>query len=345
MIDSNIDDAVKQLVNDSKESLNWSLNLDCFILKIIAIPSSKLIWVVGSEEKVFLVDGEMATVLKKFEDIAEIIFSAVIHPKNSDLILCSSSGIRLLTVEGEIIKLVDEEDWFEHIAISSDGRFILASKGKTLYSLEQKNSSYELIEKDASFTSTISDVIFNVDSFLISNYGGVREYAVSNLKDYTLFEWKTSLLNISRSPNKKYIAAGTQENAIHFWPYPLKKDDDFQMGGYHSKVDTILWSEDSKKFFVNGLEDLHIWDFSDGPPFGKSPQIFGCGYGKIIDFIYNGYLLVAASQEGVIFYFSPDHSDQFVNIQAIDAEVTCLSFAGTGRNVYVGSKSGVLYCF
>lgn len=345
MMDSNADKVVNQLIDDSKASLKWSLNLDCFLLKIIAIPSSKLIWVVGSEEKVFLVDGEMATVLKRFDAIAEIIFSAVIHPKTSDLILSTSSGIRLLTVDGEIINLVDEEDWFEHVAISSDGKFILASKGKTLYSLEKKETSYELIGKDSSFTSTISDVIFSVDSFLISNYGGIREYSVSKLKDYTLFEWKTSLLNISRSPNKKYIAAGTQENAIHFWPYPLKKEEDFQMGGYHSKVDTILWSEDSKKFFVNGLEDVHIWDFSDGPPYGKSPQILGCGYGKIIDFIYNGNLLVAVSKEGFIFYFSPNHSDQFVNIQAIDDEITCLSFAGIGRNVYVGSKLGDLYCF
>ena len=345
MIDSKVDEAVKQLIDDSKESLNWSLNLDCFILKIIAIPSSKLIWVVGSEDKVFLIDGETAKIVKKFENLSDIIFSAVIHPKTCDLILSTSSGIQLLTFEGKSFFLVEEEDWFEHIAISSDGRFILVSKGKTLYSLEQKDEKYQLIAKDNSFTSTISDVIFNIDSFLISNYGGVREYAVSNLKEYTLFEWKTSLLNISRSPNKKYIAAGTQENAIHFWPYPLKKDDDFQMGGYHSKVDTILWSEDSEKFLVNGLEDVHIWDFSDGPPYGKSPRIFGCGYGKIIDFIFNGNLLVAASEEGVVFYFSPDDSDQFVNIQAVDAEITCMSFAGIGRNVYVGSKSGNLYCF
>ena len=61
MMDSNVDEAVKQLIDDSKASLNWSLNLDCFILKIIAIPSSKLIWVVGSEDKVFLVDGEGAS--------------------------------------------------------------------------------------------------------------------------------------------------------------------------------------------------------------------------------------------------------------------------------------------
>ena len=344
-MDSKVDEAVKQLIEDSKGNLNWRLNLDCYILKIIAIPTSELIWVVGSEEKVFLIDGETAMVVKKFENLAEIIFSAVIHPKTYDLILSTSSGIQLLTFEGESISLVEEEDWFEHVAISSDGRFILASKGKTLYSLEQKSGDYKLITKDTSFTSTISDVIFNVDSFLISNYGGVREYPVSNLEEYTLFEWKTSLLNISWSPDKKYIAAGTQEHAIHFWPYPLEKEKDFQMGGYQSKVDTIVWSPDSTEFIINGAEDVHIWDFSDGPPFGKSPKILTCGYGKIIDIVYDGNLLIAVSEEGMIFYFLPHKSNEFINIKAIDAEITCLSSAGMGRNAYVGSKSGDIYCF
>ena len=80
MNETNIDDALKQMINHSQVDIKWVLNLDCFILNIIAIPSSKLIWVVGSEEKV-LVDGETATVIEHFNDVAEIIFSAVIHPK------------------------------------------------------------------------------------------------------------------------------------------------------------------------------------------------------------------------------------------------------------------------
>lgn len=345
MINSKVDIAVKQLVDDSKGNLKWRLNLDCFILKIITIPSSTLIWVIGSEENVFLVDSDTATVVKKFDSIAEIIFSAVIQPKTSALILCTSSGVRLLTIDGDVVVLLEEEDWFEHLAISSNGKFLLASKGKTLYTFKQKNESYELVGRDSSFTSTISHIIFNIDSFLISNYGGVREYSVSNLEEYTLFEWKTSLLNISWSPNKEYIAAGTQENAIHFWPYPLQKEKDFQMGGYPLKVDTILWSEDSKQFIVNGAEDVHIWDFSDGPPFGKSPRILGCSYGKIIDIVYDGNLLVAASEEGVVFCFIPDDSDHFVNIEAVDSEITCLSMVDNGSKIYVGSKGGDLYCF
>lgn len=345
MINSDANDSMNSIISDSKRDIKWMLDLDCFILKIIGIPSTKLIWVIASQEKVFLIDGDKAKVIKKFEHIAEIIFSAVIQPENSDLILCKSNGVFLLTVDGKMLCIVEEDNWFEHLSISSDDKYLMVSKGKTLYSFEKKNGIYKLLLKDSSFKSTISDVIFNCDSFLISNYGGVREYNISNLKDYTLFEWKTSLLNLSWSPNKKYIAVGTQENAIHFWPYPLQKEEDFQMGGYSSKVNKTLWSDDSKQFVVNGQDDVHIWDFSDGPPYGKSPRILGCGYGKIVDIIYDSNLLAAVSEEGLIFYFLPSRSDQFINIQAIDAEITCLGLASEGKKFFVGSKSGELYCF
>ncbi len=345
MMESDIDDTVRSLIKDSKKDLQWELNLDCFILRIISIPHSTLIWVVGGEEHVFLVDAKKARIVKKYEHVGEIIFSSVLHPKTSDLILSSSNGVSMLTIGGEHVWLLKEDRWFEHLAISTTGEFLLVSKGKTLCIFQEDEQRYQLINQDSTFKSTISDLIFHIDAFLISNYGGVREYDVSDLKNYKVFEWKTSLLNISWSPNKQYIAAGTQENAIHFWPYPLQKGQDFQMGGYPTKAHLILWSEDSTKFIVNGLEELHCWDFSQGPPTGKSPRTFVCGFGKITEILYNESLLVAASEQGVICYFKPSQSDQVGQIHAVDDQISCVSFADDESALYVGSKSGVVYCF
>ena len=82
MINSDANDSMNSIISDSNRDIKWMLDLDCFILKIIGIPSTKLIWVIASQEKVFLIDGDKAKVIKKFEHIAEIIFSAVIQPEN-----------------------------------------------------------------------------------------------------------------------------------------------------------------------------------------------------------------------------------------------------------------------
>lgn len=344
-MDSNINKIFSRLSDESNESLNWALDLDGFILKIISIPTSGLIWVVTSEEKVFLVNTKKGEISKTFENIADLIFSAIIHPKTNDLIVVSSNGIFLLTLQGNVTTIIKENNWFEHIAISDDGLVVFAAKGKTLYIFEENTDGYQLVNQDNSFQSTISDIIFNVDAFLVSNYGGVREYKTKDFDNYNLFEWKTSLLTTSWSPNKKYIAAGTQENAIHFWPYPFEEEKDFQISGYPSKVSKIIWANNATEFVVNCAEDVHIWDFSNGPPTGKKPKTLKCGFGKIADIDYKGNLLVAASEKGFIFYFLPSHAERFIQMHSVDQEISCITMKEDESELYVGSKSGNLYNF
>lgn len=344
-MDNNTEKILNRLKKESDESINWTLCLDCYILKIIPVESSELIWVIASEEQVFLVDTSKGEIIKQFDNIAELIFSAVVHPLSHNLLIGTSHGVFTLSIEGEIKPLISEDGWFEHISIGKDGSILFVAKGKTLYILEQKNQIYTLVKKDSSFNSTISDILFNHDAFLVSNYGGVREYKIEDLKNFTLFEWKTSLLTTSWSPDKKYIAAGTQENAIHFWPYPFEKEQDFQIGGFQNKVTKMIWTKDAFQFAVNGYEDVHIWDFSEGPPTGKKPLTLHCGFGKIIDIHYSGNILVAATETGFIFYFVPDTHERFVLIQSADGEITCISMKEDESELFVGTRSGNLYSF
>ena len=223
MKEESLDESIQEIRKDTQKELEWSLDLDCYILKIIPVPSSKLIWVVGSEENIFLVDTGNAEIKTEFKNLAEIIFSAEIHPKTSAILLSTSSGVQQVTLDGKVVELFHEESWFEHLAVSDDGSVLLVSKGKLLYFFQEIEEEYKLVSHVENFNSTISGIIFNVDSFLVSGYGGVRKINALNFNDASFFEWKTSLTGLSWSPDKKYIAAGTQENSIHFWQYPLEE--------------------------------------------------------------------------------------------------------------------------
>ena len=344
-MESNTDKIFSRLKEESEENINWTLGLDGFILKIIPIPASKMIWVISSENSVHLLNSANGKILNKHENIAEIIFSAVIHPKTNELFIATSNGVFALSLQGNTLPLIEEKNWFEHIAINTDGTIIFTANGKTLYILQQKENEYQLTHKDNSFNSTISDIIFNIDSFLVSNYGGVREYNTNDLENHSLFEWKTSLLTTSWSPDRKYIAAGTQENCIHFWPYPFEEEKDFQISGYPSKVTKIIWANKATEFVVNCSEDVQIWDFSNGPPTGKMPTTLKCGFGKITDIVYKGHLLVAASERGFIIYFLPAYSEKFIKIHSVDNDISCISMNEEESELYVGTKSGELYSF
>jgi WD40 repeat protein len=344
-MDSSIKKIFNHLRTDSDEKITWSIHLDVFILEVIPVGNSKLAWVVGSEEKVFLVHRETGSVVEKFENLAEFIFTAVIHPRSNKLYLAASSGIFALSTRGAVDVLIEEQDWFEHLAISDDGKVLFSAKGRGLYIFSLSEKNCELISQDQSFSSTISDIIFNVDAFLVSNYGGVREYKTKDFEQYQMFEWKTSLLTTSWSPDKKYIAAGTQENGIHFWPYPFKKGQDFQISGYPTKVHKILWAKQSEELVVNCAEDVHFWDFSEGPPTGKSPTILQCGFGKIKDISYHGNLLVASSDKGFIFYFLPDKSKKCSLIHSVSEAISCITLSQDEKELLGGTKSGTLHSF
>jgi hypothetical protein len=334
---------IKRLQSDSQKSMNWKINLNCFILKIIPIHSLNLIWVVSSENQVFVIDINNGNVVHQFVIDCEFIFCAVSRLTSQSLIVATSNGIFSLFLNGDSQTLTDENGWFEHMAINKDENLLFASNGKTLFIFESVQNEFKILKKDNSFKSTISDVLFSHNSFLVSCYGGVREYSSSDLDHFNSFEWKTSLLAMSWSPDKKYISASTQENAIHFWPYPFEKNSDFQMSGYHSKITKMIWSKDSTKFIVNCFEDVHIWDFSDGPATGKQPITLKGGIGKITDIYFENKLIVAVNENGFIFYYVPSESEQFVSLQSIDDQITCLNMDAGESLLFLGCQSGNLY--
>lgn len=342
-MDKNIGEIFNRLKEESDGNINWTLALDSYILKVLPIESLDLIWVISSEKQVFLIDKNNGKIIMQFDNIADLIFSALVHPITQQLFIGSSNGVFILDFDGTIKQLVSEHGWFEHLSISNDGAIFFVSKGKTLYILKQKNNSYQLVKKDTSFRSSISNIIFSHDSFLVSNYGSIREYTMSDLKNHTIYECKTSILSTSWSPDMKYIVASTQENAFHFWSYPFEHGKDFIVNGYQSKITSMIWSNNATELVVNNFEDIHIWDFSEGSPTSKGPLTLRCGFGKIIDIYYKKKLLVAATEKGFIFCFIPNSSERFTQIQSVDGEITCILINEDESKLFVGTKSGNLY--
>jgi WD40 repeat protein len=336
---------VKNLIRDSKDNCNWDHALCGYILTIYTIPNTEFIWVITSEKNVYLLHTENGKIIHAFENIAELIFTSVKQPNTQELFLGTNNGIFALNTEGKIKHILKENNWFEHLAFSLDGKVLFVAKGKTLYLFEQENEEYCLVKQDSSFNSTISDIIFKHGSFLVANYGGIREYKPNDAYNYSLFEWKTSLLLTSWSTDKKYIATATQENAVHFWTYPFIENNDFQISGFENKITKMLWNKDASLFIVNSGEDIDLWDFSDGPPTGKQPINLRCGNGKICDIYFDENLLIAASENGFIYFFLPDESNRLVQICAIEEKISCIAVNEDETELLVGSSSGKIYSF
>jgi|GEM_PF-122951 len=103
-----------------------------------------------------------------------------------------------------------------------------------------------------------------------AGYGGIRIYNVldSSSRPQDL-KWKGSLLSISWSPDGRVIAAGCQDNTVHFWRLPELRDA--MMSGFQYKPVQLSWSNNSRWLITGGSSSLILWPFDKKGPEGRKP--------------------------------------------------------------------------
>src|SRR5262249_48338560 len=85
-------------------------------------------------------------------------------------------------------------------------------------------------------------------------------------------EWKGSHLDVTFSPDGRFLVTAMQEPTLHGWR--LVDGKHMRMSGYAAKVRSLTWGPGAKWLATSGASQLVIWPFAgkDGP-MGKSPKI------------------------------------------------------------------------
>ena len=263
-MEENINKIVERLHAESKEDALWiSHVIDEYALKIISTKNNSELIVIGSEGMVSQINIQTGEIIHKIKLPVNALFCAQKLNLSDAIYLGTDCGIVLLNADFSFQFIHQEKGWFEHIAISADDNFLVSTKGSCLYVFDNTN---KLIHKNTSFKSTISALLIKDNLLFVSCYGGIHEFKIPDFIEYTLFPWSTSLLNISVNPSHEFIASGTQENCLHFWPYPYQEQKDFQISNYPSKITCIEWNKNNIHLAINFGEDVHVWDFGHGPP-------------------------------------------------------------------------------
>ena len=323
----------------------WSFDTADYILKIFRTHIGDKIITIGTAGKICalsVTDGKK--ILEEQLNVFSIL-DVCHHPTKDVFIIGTDQGLFSFDADLNIANIHTEKGWFEHICINQSGNILLASKAKTLYTHTLHGEVFDLVKTDSSFNSTISSIVFNKGSFLISNYGEVREYSETDLSRYEGFPWKTSLLHLAWSPDKKFICCSTQENCLHFWRYPLKKGDDFQISGFITKINCINWTDDSRSLALNHKDQVMVWDFSDGPPIGKRPLQIICDAGDITNIYFKESLLIATTDQGFVLLYQPDQTTNLLNVYSVKDSISAILVNSDESALFVGTEKGNLAAF
>ena len=157
--------------------------------------------------------------------------------------------------------------WIESVAAHSGRRLVAASVGRVVQ-LVTEAGAHAL----GPHPSTVADIGFSPDGSRLAaaHYGGLTIHLTARPGDKPRsLAWKGSHLGVRYSPNSKFLASATQENALHVWR--LASGADMQMQGYATKIRSLAWTSDGNWLLSGGVEICVCWGFAGKGPEGQPP--------------------------------------------------------------------------
>ena len=167
--------------------------------------------------------------------------------------------------------------WIDRIAAGPEGA-IAWSIGKTAFVQTAKRE-----ERTLELGSSVGGLAFAPRGFrlALSHYNGATLWFPNapNAAPERL-EWKGSHLEVTFSPDGKFLVTSMQEPALHGWRIVDRKD--MRMSGYPARVRSMAWTADGKWLATSGADQLILWPFQgkDGP-MGKQPRMLAAYQHKV----------------------------------------------------------------
>lgn len=202
--------------------------------------------------------------------------------------------------------------WVEHVAAHFEGEALVvhATRGKVLFTLRFATlaEAPEVVASPA-HASTLAALSVHAEGVAVARFGGADVWPTQAPRGEgpRSLEWPSSLVSIAWSPDGRYLAAGCQDQALHFWRWP--SGDDSMMGGYLTKPRHLVWTPGGEALLTASGADVVVWDFRGEGPEGTAPlQLRGTTEGSITalalgpvgdgDDALEGTLVVSGSRDG-----------------------------------------------
>jgi WD40 repeat protein len=244
--------------------------------------------------------------------------------------------------QGTVNVLADENGpWIDAIALRADG--VMAWSAGTAVRSRDANG----VTRSFVAPSSVRGLAFYPKGYRLaaSHYNGVSLWYPNVEAAPEILSWKGSHLEITVSRDGRFIITAMQENALHGWKLPEKKD--MRMTGYPGKSRSLSWSHDGNWLATSGAKACIVWPFqSKTGPMGQSPRECGVRSVRVSCVAFHpGALVVSIGYEDgwVLLCRLTDGAEIPVRTPSADAEsaaVTALAWDPAGKRLAIGTRSG-----
>jgi WD40 repeat protein len=221
---------------------------------------------VRADGKILLADHASTRTVTAHEDGGVLVAAS-----DGRLLVTGGDDGRVVATDafGALTPIADENGrWIDAVAIR-DGAIAWTS-GRSVHARDAKG-----VVRSQSLPSTSRGVAFFPKGYrlAIAHYNGATLWFPNAGKPESL-AWNGSHLDITVSPDARFLVTSMQENTLHGWR--LADSKHMRMAGYPGKTRSLSWSYDGKWLATSGADACIIWPFSgkDGP-MGQAPRECG----------------------------------------------------------------------
>lgn len=308
----------------------------------VAFVAGGLVAVGRDGGSVELLDGKTGAVVRTIAAHAEGLCAMAASPSGA---LLATGGMdaraRLFDVaSGErCAELKTGKDWVEHAAFASTGAHVAVGHGRSVSVLPTAGGAGLTL---GPHRSTVAALCWAPDGkrLAVGRFGGVDVWTTDGEREREL-SWTSSIISLAWQPKDRYLAAGCQDDAVHFWR--LEGGDDSMMGGYPMKPRAISWTEDGSLLATGGGEEIVVWSFKGKGPEGTSPVMLR-EHTKFVTALASApadQRIASGGRDGKVVVWRPARNDKPTLVHAMSAPVECVAWSRDNK-VVAGASDGTI---
>jgi WD40 repeat protein len=210
------------------------------------------------------------------------ILAAERHPSGQGLVTGGDDG-RLVWSRPEGSELVAEVGgrWIDAVATSAASGLIAFAAGREAHVRDARNPKFANL---LAHERAVAQLAFDPKGrrLAAATYGGAALwYATIAQQKPQVLKWAGSHIGVAFSPDGRFLISSMQEAELHGWR--LSDGADMRMGGYPSKVRSLVFVDKGRLMATSGASGVVVWPFAgSNGPMGKQAAEVGYQEGVLV---------------------------------------------------------------
>jgi len=210
------------------------------------------------------------------------VLAAELHPSGQGLLTGGDDG-RLVWSRPEGAEAVAELKgrWIDVVAASAASGLIAFAAGREAHVRDVRNARFANV---LAHERTVAGLAFDPKGrrLAAATYGGAALwYATIAEQKPQLLKWAGSHIALAFSPDGRFLISSMQEAELHGWR--LSDGADMRMGGYPSKVRSLVFVDKGRMMATSGASGVVVWPFAgSNGPMGKQAAEVGFQEGALV---------------------------------------------------------------